>query len=88
MAKAKRAKEAPASTGMDSAMRLWGRGNVFAARRASRNILDGEGSSAGERAEAEGLLRATSPDQKTRLIAFGAVLLLVLVLVVLKVVGG
>jgi hypothetical protein len=88
MAKAKRAKEPQASAGMDTAMRLWGRGNVFAARQASRRVLDAEGSSAGERTEAEVLLRATSPDRKTRLVAFGAVLLLLLVLAVLKVVGG
>jgi hypothetical protein len=88
MAKAKRAKEAQASGGMDTAMRLWSRGNVLAARQASRRVLDAEGSSAGERAEAEGLLRATSPDRKIRLIAFGAVLLLLLILAGLKVVGG
>jgi hypothetical protein len=34
------------------------------------------------------LLSATSPDQRTRLVAFGAVLLLALVLLALKLVGA
>ena len=87
MAKAKRAREAHLSTGMEAAFQLWGKGNVLAARRASRRLLEGESNEV-ERAQAQELIRATSPDQRTRLVAFGALLLLGLVLVVLKLVGA
>jgi len=88
MAKARRAREAHAASGMEAAFRLWGKGNVLAARETSRRILGDEGSSAAERAEAEEVLRATSPDQRTRLVAFGALLLLGLILVGLKILGA
>jgi hypothetical protein len=86
MAKTKRAREAHASSGMEAAFRLWGKGNVLGARRAAARVLEGEPNAA-ERAEAEELLQATFPDRRTRLVAFGAVLLLGLILVTLKFLG-
>jgi hypothetical protein len=87
MAKARRAKETHAQSDVETAFQLWGKGNVAGARRIARRILESEGS-ASERAQAEELLKATSPDRRTRLVAFGSLLLLGLVLVVLKLLGA
>jgi hypothetical protein len=87
MAKARRAKETNVQSDVETAFQLWGKGNVAGARRIARRILESE-ASANERAQAEELLKANSPDQRTRLVAFGSLLLLGLVLVVLKLLGA
>jgi hypothetical protein len=87
MAKARRSREVHPPSGMEAVFQLWGRGNVLGARRAARQLLEAD-SSAAERAAAEEVLRATFPDRRTRLVAFGALLLLGLILTVLKVVGA
>jgi len=88
MAKGKRAREGHAAAGAEAAFHLWGRGNVLGARRAAKQLLLAEDSSASERASAEEILAATWPDQRTRLVSFGALLLLGLILVVLKALGA
>jgi hypothetical protein len=87
MAKGKRSKEAPAPDGMEAAFQLWGKGNVAGARKVAAGVLAFEPGDAG-RSEAEELLKATVPDHRTRLVAFGSLLLLGLVLVVLKLLGA
>jgi hypothetical protein len=87
MAKAKRAREGHAPSEVEAAFQLWRKGNVLGARRVARRILEA-GPEGSDRAEAQELLKATSPDQRTRLVAFGALLLLALILVALKVVGA
>ena len=87
MSKSKRAREGHGSSEMEAAFQLWGKGNVLAARRASQRILEAEPTEV-DRTEAVELLKATFPDQRTRLVAFGALFLLGLVLVVLKFLGA
>ncbi len=87
MAKGKRNREASAPDGMEAAFQLWGKGNVAAARKVAAGVLASEPSATG-RTEAEEVLKATVPDQRTRLVAFGSLLLLGLVLVVLKLLGA
>jgi len=87
MAKAKRGREAPPASGMESAYQLWAKGNVRGARLVAENVL-GSNPSDGDRQRAEELLRATFPDRRTRLVAFGSLLLIALVLIALKLAGA